>query len=121
MERGQGDGDIGTHVWGLILGMRDEGLGNIKYGTRGCVGQGRVTLNAYRDVGTSNMGRRGTLMIIAKVRVKCDISFFMKMCYLLSTLDSIVQNHFGHLMMLTQNISSYRSKRLTIVIRVKHC
>ena len=74
MERGQGDGDIGTRVWGLILGMRDEGLGNIKYGTRGCMGQGRGTLNTYRDVGTSNMGRRGTLMIISKVRVINTIS-----------------------------------------------
>ena len=65
----------------------------------------------YRDAGMPNTGMWGTLMIIAKVRVKCDISFFVKMCYLLSTLDSIVQNHIGHLMMFTQNISLYRSKR----------
>ena len=50
-------------------------------------------------------------MVIAKVRVKCDISFFVKMCYSLSTLYSIAQNHIGHLMMFTQNISLYRSKR----------
>ena len=50
-------------------------------------------------------------MNIAKVGGKCDISFFVKMCYLLSTLDSIVQNRTGHLMMFTQNISLYRSKR----------
>ena len=54
--RGHGDGDIGTHVWGLgtwgretrdlglgtwDLGTRDEGLEDIKYGTRGRVGRGR--------------------------------------------------------------------------------
>ena len=50
-------------------------------------------------------------MIIGKVRVKCNISFFVKMCQLLSTSDSIVQNHIRHLMMFTQNISLYRSKR----------
>ena len=53
------------------------------------------------DAGTSNIRDAGG---------KCDISFFMKMCYLWSTLDSIVQNHIGHLMMFTQNISLYRSK-----------
>ena len=56
------------------------------------------------DVGTCGTGTRGTLMIIAKVGGKCDISVFVKMCYLWSTLDSIVQNHIGHLV-LTQNIS----------------
>ena len=65
-------------------------------------------------------------MIIAKVAGKCDISFFVKMCYLWSTLDSIFQNHTGHLMMFTQDISLYnRSKRTqTIVIGVRvdfHC
>ena len=98
--RGQGDGDIGT---------RGEGLGDIKYGTRGRVGRGRGTLNT--GAGTSNTGTRETLMVIAKVRVKCDISFFVKMCYSLSTLYSIAQNHIEHLMMFTQNISLYRSKR----------
>ena len=58
MERGQGDGDIGTLVWGLILGTRDEGLGDIKYGTRGYVGQGRGTLNIYRDAGIWGGGGR---------------------------------------------------------------
>ena len=61
--------------------------------------------------GCRDMGRRGMLMISAKVRVKCDISFFVKMCYLLSTLNSIIQNHTGHLMMFAQNISLYRRKR----------
>ena len=58
-----------------------------------------------KDLWTSSMGRvgreRGTLMITAKVGGKCDISFFVKMCYLWSTLDSIVQNHIG-LLMFTQ-------------------
>ena len=75
--RGQGDGDIGTRVWGL--------------GTWGC---GDVW---DRDA--------GMWMMIAKVAGECDISFFVKMCYLRSTLDSIFQNHTGHLMMFTQNIS----------------
>ena len=52
--------------------------------------------------GTSNIGDVGG---------KVDISFFVKMCYLWSTLESIAQNHIGHLMMFTQNISLYRSKR----------
>ena len=92
------------------LETRDEGLGDIKYGTRGRVGRGRGTLNTGIR-GRQIQGRGGRLMIIAKVRVKCDISFFVKMCYLLSTLDSIVQNRIGHLMMFTQNISLCRSKR----------
>ena len=58
------------------LGTRDEGLEDIKYG-RG-------------DVKTRDAG---------------DASFFVKMCYLWSTLDSIFQNQLGHLMMFTQNIS----------------
>ena len=56
--RGQGDGDIGTRVWGLgtwgrkteDLGMQDEGLEDIKYGTRGRVGRGRGDVK-YRDAG----------------------------------------------------------------------
>ena len=51
--RGQGDGDIGTRVWGLgtwDLGTRDEGLEDIKYGTRGRVGRGRGDVK-YRDAG----------------------------------------------------------------------
>ena len=99
-----------TAVYGYRETRRgDEGLGDIKYGTRGRCGTGTQDVK-YRDAGMSNTGTQGTLMIIAKVRVKCDISFFVKMCYLLSTLDSIVQNHIGHLMMFTQNISLYRSK-----------
>ena len=50
-------------------------------------------------------------MNIAKVGGKCDISFFVKMCYLWSTLDSIFQNHLGHLMMLQKIFLYNRSKR----------
>ena len=87
--RGRGHRDACVGTWDL--GTRDEGLGDVKYGTRG----------------RQKLGRRepGMLMIIAKVGGKCDISFFVKMCYLWSTLDSIFQNHIGHLMMFTQNIS----------------
>ena len=89
--RGRGHRDACVGTWDL--GTRDEGLGDVKYGTRG----------------RQKLGRRepGMLMIIAKVGGKCDISFFVKMCYLWSTLDSIFQNHIGHLMMFTQNISLY--------------
>ena len=55
-------------------------------------------------------------MNIAKFGDKCDISFFVKMCYSLSTLDSIVQNQTGHLMMFTQDISSYRGKRTDYIV-----
>ena len=48
MGRGQGDGDIGTRVWGL--GTRDEGLGEVKYGTRGRVGRGQGDVKC-RDAG----------------------------------------------------------------------
>ena len=87
--RGRGHRDACVGTWDL--GTRDEGLGDVKYGTRR----------------RQKLGRRepGMLMIIAKVGGKCDISFFVKMCYLWSTLDSIFQNHIGHLMMFTQNIS----------------
>ena len=48
--RGQGDGDIGT-LGTCDSGTRDEGLGDIKYETRGRAGRGR---------GTSNTATRGT-------------------------------------------------------------
>ena len=57
------------------------------------------------DVKNRDAGDAGTTMIIEKVAGKCDISFFVKMCHLWSTLDSIFQNQLGHLMMFTQNIS----------------
>ena len=50
------------------LGTRDEGLEDIKYGTRGRVGRGRGDVK-YRDA-----GGRGMCIIIAKVGGKCDIS-----------------------------------------------
>ena len=70
----------------------DLGLGDARGGTRGRIDVGT------RDAGTSNIGNVG-----GKVGGKCDITFFVKMCYLWSALDSIVQNHIGHLMMFTQN------------------
>ena len=111
--RGQGDGDKGTRVWGLGT------WGHQVWDTGRC-GTGRRDVK-YRDAGTSNTGTRGTLMFIAKVRIKCDISFFVKMCYLLSTLSSIVQNHIGHLRCLHKIFPYIGVSALIIVIRVKHC
>ena len=64
--RGRGHWDACVGTWDL--GTRDEGRGDVKYGTRG----------------RQKLGRRGPgmLMIIAKVGGKCDISFFVKMCCL---------------------------------------
>ena len=93
--RGHRDACVGTRD----LGKRDEGLEEIKYGTRGRVGQGRGDFN------TETQGTRDVTNY-SKVGGKCDISFFVKICYLWSTLDSIFQNHMGHLMMFTQNTSS---------------
>ena len=99
--RGQGDGDIETRVWGL---------GDARRGTWGH----QVWDAGTCGTGTGDRGRqklgcrgRGMWMIIAKVGDKCDISFFAKMCYLCSTLDSIFQNHIKHLLMFTQNTSFY--------------
>ena len=65
------------HVCG-DLGMCGEGHRDVgTYGTQGCVGRGR------RDAGMSNIGDKG-----GKVGGKCDISFFMKMCYLWSRLTA---------------------------------
>ena len=72
-------------------------------------------------------GRRGCgmRMIIAKVGGKCDISFLVKMCYLWSTLGSIVENHIGNLMdVYTKYFCIIRVSALTIMIRVRvdfHC
>ena len=99
--RGQGDGDIGTRVWGLgTWGRETRDLRTSSMG-RGGVWDG--------DRGRQKLGcrGRGMWMIIAKVGDKCDISFFAKMCYLCSTLDSIFQNHIKHLLMFTQNTSFY--------------
>ena len=52
--RGHWDACVGT----LDLGTRDEGLGDIKYGMRGRVGQGSGTLNR-RVPGRQIQGRRG--------------------------------------------------------------
>ena len=102
------------HVRKLVMAVYKTGTG-----TRGrghwdaCVGNwGRET----RELGTSSMGRKdewdgdagdaGTLMSVSLKSL-----FLCEMCYLWSILDSKAQNHFGYLMMLTQNISIYRSKR----------
>ena len=71
------------------LGTRDEGLETSSMG-RG-------------DAGTSNTGTRGTRDV--NDYYKSQEVNAMSLCYLWSTLDSIFQNHIGHLMMLTQNIS----------------
>ena len=63
MGRGRGHACVGT--WDL--GTRDEGLEDIKYGTRG---RGRGDFK-HRDAGDA-----GTTMIIEKVGGKCDISHF---------------------------------------------
>ena len=88
----------------------DLGLWDARGGKWGCIGCREVG-----DVGISNIGDpRG------KARRKFNISFFVKMCYLCSTLDSILQNHIEHLMMFTKDIYIGVSA-LTIFIRVNHC
>ena len=66
MGRGHEDALLGT--WDL--GTRDEGLDDIKYGTRERVGRGRGDFK-HRDAGEA-----GTMMIIEKAGGKCDISHF---------------------------------------------
>ena len=84
--RGQGDGDIGTRVWGLGTWGREgrdvgtSGMGRGTYGTRGRMGRGDVWDG---DAGTSNVGDAG-----GKVGGKRDISFFVKLCYL-TTSDTL--------------------------------
>ena len=65
IELGWGHWDACVGTW--ELGTRDKGLGDIKYGTGGCVGQGQGTLNT---------GTWGMWMIIAKVGGICNISHF---------------------------------------------
>ena len=73
--RGQGDGDIGTRVWGLGTWGRERrdvgtsGMGRGTYGTRG-----------RGDVWDGDAG--------GKVGGKRDISFFVKLCYL-TTSDTL--------------------------------
>ena len=61
------------------FGTRGEGRGDIWYGTRdaGRMGRGDVWDG---DAGTSNVGDAG-----GKVGGKRDISFFVKMCYLITS------------------------------------
>ena len=56
---------------------------------------------------------RGKRMIITKVGGKCDISFLVKMCYLWSTLGSIVQNRIGHLTNVYTKIFLYNKSKRT--------
>ena len=86
------------------------GLGDAKRGTRGRIGcrevwAGDVGLSNIGAAGISNIGHTG-----GNTRGRCNISLFVKMCYLFSMLDSIVQGHIGHLMLFTQYIYLYRSK-----------
>ena len=55
--RGRGHRDACVGTWDL--GTRDEGLKDIKYGTRGRVGQGRGDV-WDGDAGMSNTGMQGT-------------------------------------------------------------
>ena len=63
MGRGQGDGDIGTRVWGLGTWGREgrdvgtSGIGRGTYGTYGTRGRGDVW-----DAGTCRTGTRGRQM-----------------------------------------------------------
>ena len=120
----QWDGDKGTGTSGRVCG--DLGLGDTRRGTWG---------HQVWDEGTCGTGTRGRQMqgrrgcgmrmIIAKVGGKCDISFLVKMCYLWSTLGSIVKNHIGHLTdVYTKYFCIIRVSALTIMIRVRvdfHC
>ena len=92
-------------VWGLVTrGRETRDLGTSSMG-RGDVWDGDGDGDGDGDAGRQIQGR-GDVNEYCKIGGKCDISFFVKICYLWSTLDSIVQNHIGHLMMFTQNISS---------------
>ena len=66
-----GTGTRGLRHWDACVGTCDLVTQDEVWDAGTCVAQGRGTLNT---------GMRGMLMIIAKIRVKCDISFFVKMC-----------------------------------------
>ena len=93
--RGQGNGNIETRVWGLGTWGRVK-----RYLRTRSIGRGNVK---NRDAGDA-----GYEWLSQKSEVNAISSFFVKMCYLWSTLASIFQNHIGHLMMFTQTISLYR-------------
>ena len=91
--RGRGHRDACAGTWDL--GTQDEGLEDIKYGTRGRVGRGRGDVK-YRDAGDAGcewLSQKSEVNAISLSSWKCVIY------------DSIFQNHIGHLMMFTQNIS----------------
>ena len=94
--RGSGHRDACVGTWDLGLGDARQGTWGHQVWDAGTCGTETWDIK-YRDT--------GTLIIIAKVEGKCNISFFVKKCDLWSTSDSIGLNHFGHLMMFSQNIS----------------
>ena len=63
--RGRGHRDACVGTWDL--GTRDEGLEDIKYGTRGRMGRGREDVK-YRDAGDAGLSQ--------KLGGKCHISHF---------------------------------------------
>ena len=84
-----GKGEKGQERWDMCVGTWDLGTSSI--------GGGDIK---YRDA--------GTLMINGKVGGKCDILFFVEMCFLLSTLDFVVQKaHWTHYDVFTKCIPCY--------------
>ena len=113
--RGQGDWDIGTRVWGLgTWGRKTRDLRTSSMGRETC--------------GTGTRGRqiqgrrgRGMWIIIAKVGGKCDMSFFLKMCYLWFHLPKPHRTPYD---VYTKYFFIIGVSALTIVIRVSvdfHC
>ena len=91
--RGRGHRDACVRTWDL--GTQDKRLEDIKYGTRGRVGRGR------RDVKYRDAGDAGCEWLLQKSEVNAIcLSSWKCVIY-----DSFFQNHIGHLMMFTQNIS----------------
>ena len=72
---------LGRAQWDRDIGMHVCGLGN--WGRKGKGMWGRGDIWDVWDAGTSNIGNTG-----GKVGGKCDISFFVKMCYLRSILTA---------------------------------
>ena len=111
MGRAQGDGDIGTRVWGLgTWGRETSGTWGHQLWDVGTCG----TATRGRQI----QGRRGRGMwiIIAKVGGECDISFFVKMCYLWFHLP---KPHWTPYDVYTKYLFIIGVSALTIVIRVR--
>ena len=100
-----GTGTRGLGHWDACVGTCDL-VTQDEVWDAGTCGTGTQDVK-YRDAGTSNTGTRGMFMIIAKMRY-----FFLgENVLFIVNVRSIVQNHIGHLVMFTKNISFYRSKR----------